>query len=232
MAFSNLEKQAIQAAINGAWQKAVDLNRQLIKENPKNTAALNRLARAYWELGKNDQAQKTYKKVLTLDPYNSIAAKNLQRIVKKRKKIKQKKITITSNLFLEEPGKTRTIKLIRLASADILAGLSNGQKVELIPKKRTISATTEDKVYLGTVPDDLSLRLNKLIKGGNRYQAFVKAIDKQHLEIFVREIFRSKRFRNLPSFPSSGTSYIAYLPHKAVYEEGPETTPTGEEEEK
>jgi len=230
MTNNNLEKQAIQAAIKGSWQKAVDLNRQILKENPKNIAALNRLARAFWELNKVDQAQKTYRKVLTFDPYNSIATKNLQRLVKKSKKSQQKKIAYPSNLFLEEPGKTKTIKLIRLASADVLAELSNGQTVKLEPKKRTISVNTENKVYLGTIPDDLSLRLIKFINGGNRYQAFVKAIDKQHLEIFVREIFRSKRFRNFPSFAPSGSSYLSYLSPKSVYEEKPETTPTGEEE--
>lgn len=231
MGVEDIEKQAIRAAIDGAWQKAINLNLQLIKDNPKNVAAMNRLARAYWELGKILQAQKAYKKVLIIDPYNSIAAKNLQRLIKRRKKSKPKKATYTNNLFLEEPGKTRTIKLIRLASADVLSELSSGQKVELSAKKRTISAASEDGTYLGTIPDDLSLRLIKLIKGGNRYQAYVKAVDQQHLEIFIREIFRSKRFHNLPSFPSSGTSYIPYLPPETVYEERPEITPTGEEEE-
>ncbi len=231
MAIDDLEKQAIQAAIKGSWQKAVDLNRQLIKERPKNIAALNRLARAYWELGKINQAQKTYRQVLTIDPYNSIATKNLQRLVKKRKKSKKTVIDYPSNLFLEEPGKTKTIKLIRLASAEVLSELSNGQPVKLEPKKRAISVTSEDKVYLGTVPDDLSLRLIKLIKGGNRYQAFIKAVGRQNLEIFVREIFRSKRFRNLPSFSPSGSGYLSYLSPESVYEERPETTPTGEEEE-
>lgn len=230
MDIDDLEKQAVQAAIKGSWTKAVTLNQQLIKEDPKNIAALNRLARAYWELGKIDNAQKTYKKVLKIDPYNSIATKNFQRLTKRRKKGKQKKITYTSNLFLEEPGKTKTVKLVRLASAEVLSELNSGQAVKLTPKKRAISVTTEDNTYLGSLPDDLSLRLIKMIKGGNRYQSLIKAVERQHLEIFIREIFRSKRFHNLPSFPPSGTSYIPYLSPETIYEERPETTPTGEEE--
>lgn len=231
MEISDLEKQAVQAAIKGVWSKAVDLNRRLLKEDPENTAALNRLAKAYWELNKVSQAQKTYKKVLTFDRYNPIATKNLERLVKKRKGSKQTKVTHISNLFLEEPGKTKTIKLIRLASDEVLSELDSGQKVELMPKKRNISVTAEDGIYLGTIPDDFSSRLIKLIKGGNRYQAFIKGVARQHLEIFIRETFRSKRFHNLPSFPSSGSNYISYLPPEIVYEEGPETTPTGEEKE-
>jgi len=226
-----LAKQAVKAAIKGNWQKAVDINRQLIKEDPQNIAALNRLGRAYWELDKIEQAQKTYRRVLVLDPYNLIAAKNLQRLAKQRKKLTKKKIDYQSNLFLEEPGKTKTIKLIKLASAEILSEIRNGQSVKLEPKKRTISATTEDNIYLGTLPDDLSLRLIKLMKGGNRYQAFVKAVDRNNLEIFIREVFRSKRFHNLPSFFPSGSNYLSYLPPKTVYEERPEIAPTGEDEE-
>lgn len=225
----NLEKQAIQAATAADWKKALQLNQNIIKNNSKNVPALNRLARAHWELGEVEKAKKTYRQVLTLDPYNTIAAKNLQRVAKK--KIQQKKVIQTNNLFLEEPGKTKTIKLIRLTSAEVLSELNNGQMVKLVPKKRAISITTEDNVYLGTIPDDLSSRLIKLIKGGNRYQAIVKAIDQKHLEIFVREIFRSKSFRNLPSFPLSGSNYLSYLSPKTIYGSGPETTPTGEEEE-
>ena len=231
MNVDDLEKQAIQAAIKGAWIKAINLNRQLIKENSKNIAALNRLARAYWELGKTDQAKKIYKNTLTLDPYNSIAIKNLQRLSKKRKKPQQTKIIYTSDLFIEEPGKTKTVKLIKLASFETLSELNNGQPVKLIPKKRVINVMTEEEIYLGTIPDDLSLRLIKLLRGGNRYQAFIKAVDQQHLEIFIRETFRSKCFHNLPSFSPSGRSYIPYLSPGALYKERPETTPTGEETE-
>lgn len=232
MEINDLEKQAVQAAIKSNWSKAIDLNLQLLKKNPENTAALNRLAKAYWESDKIGQAQKTYRKVLTLDRYNPIATKNLERLAKKGKKSKQIKTAHTSTLFLEEPGKTKTIKLIKLASAEILSELNSGQLVKLAPKKRTISVTSENEIYLGTIPDDLSLRLIRLIKGGNRYQAFIKGVAKQHLEIFVREAFQSNRFRNFPSFPLSSNSYTSYLPPEAVYEEGPETTPTGEEEER
>lgn len=230
MTNNDLEKQAVQAAIKGSWQTAVELNRQLIKNEPKNVGALNRLARAYWELGKTSEAQKAYRKVLTFDPYNSIATKNLQRLGKKRKKGQQKKIDYRNNLFIEEPGKTKAIKLVRLASPEVLSELSSGQAVYLMPKKRTISVTNEEKVYLGAIPDDLSLRLTKFIKGGNRYQAFIKAVDRQLLEIFVRETFRSKRFRNLPSFTPSGGTYLSYLSPKTIYKGRPKTTPTGEEE--
>ncbi len=230
MVTNNLEKQAVQAAIKGTWAKAVEINRQLLKDDPENIGALNRLARAQRELNEIAQAQKIYKKVLTIDRYNPIATKNLQRLVKGKKKSGQTKTIHTSNLFLEEPGKTKTIKLIRLASAEVLAELNSGQIVKLEPKERSISIITENGAYLGSIPDDLSSRLIKLIKGGNQYKVIVKGVARQHLEVFIRETFRSKRLHNLSSFPLSGSNYVSYLSPKAVYEEGPETTPTGEEE--
>ena len=121
--------------------------------------------------------------------------------------------------------------MVRLSSAAILSELNSGQEVYLVLKQRAVDIVNDNKTYLGAIPDDLSLRLTKLIRGGNRYQSFIKAVDKQHLEIFIRETFRSKRFHNLPSFSPSGNSYIPYLPPKAIYEEKPETTPTGEEAE-
>ena len=75
MEVDNLEKQAIQAAIKGNWSQAIEFNNQLIKKNPQNIAAFNRLAKALWELGKVSQAKKTYQKVLRFDPYNEIAKK-------------------------------------------------------------------------------------------------------------------------------------------------------------
>ncbi|MBI2587498.1 hypothetical protein HYW29_01665, partial [Candidatus Amesbacteria bacterium] len=42
---------AINAAINREWKQAVKINTFLLKQNPKDTDALNRLGRAYMELG-------------------------------------------------------------------------------------------------------------------------------------------------------------------------------------
>jgi tetratricopeptide (TPR) repeat protein len=229
-----LEKQAIQAALTQAWEKAVGINKKLLKIQPGDVAALNRLGRAYWELGKLTEARKTYKKVLTIDRYNPIASKNLKRLVGQKsitKKPLQKELLSPGEIFLEEPGKTKVIKLVRLASPQILNQLSSSHPVTLVPRKRNISVLSEDGTYLGTIPDDLSQRLVNFIKGGNRYQAFVKGVGHQHLEIFIREVFRSRKFQKIPSFPPSSSSYIPFLAPETIHEEKPEVTPTGEEEE-
>lgn len=194
--------------MQGAWDQAVKLNQKILKLEPKNTAALNRLARAFWEKGNLASARKIYRQVLSIDRYNPIASKNLKRLADQKKappqKVAKKKaegaLNAQGTIFLEEPGKTKIVKLVRLASPAVLSGLDSTDKVLLAPKKHTISVTSPDGTYLGTMPDDLSHRLLRFIKGGNQYQAFVKAVDRQHLEIFIRETKRAAKFAHSPSF--------------------------------
>jgi tetratricopeptide (TPR) repeat protein len=200
-----LEKQAVQAAMKGAWDQAIELNQKILKLEPKNTAALNRLGRAFWEKGNLASAQKSYRQVLTFDRYNTIASKSLKRLADQEKTQPKKTVvkkTTRGTIFLEEPGKTKVVKLVRLASPEVLANLDSADEVLLVPKRHAISVTDTEKTYLGTIPDDLSHRLLHFIKGGNEYEAFVKTVDRQKLEIFIQETKRAAKFLNLPSFTS------------------------------
>ncbi|MCX6726082.1 MAG: tetratricopeptide repeat protein [Candidatus Shapirobacteria bacterium] len=199
---ATLEEQAIKAALNQNWTRAIEINKKIIKETPQNAPALNRIGKAFYELGKNEEAIKAYKKVIKIDPFNPIANKNLKRLSKNRSKNNNQKNSILSgNIFLEEPSKTKMVKLIRLASPLILSQQDNGDEVFFIIKKRLISIFDNSKNYLGALPEDLSQRLIKFIKGGNQYQAYIKNVDLQLLEIFIREVSRSKKFIETPSFP-------------------------------
>lgn len=202
-----LEKEAIQAAMDGAWETAKQFNQKILEEEPENIAAINRLARVYLETGKYLQAKKLYNKVLSLDQYNPIASKNLKKISSQGKKANQdkaspKKITYDQSevTFLEEPGKTKIVKLIRLVSPETIAKSDSGDRVILIPKKRLIAVYRTDNTYLGSLPEDLSYKLIFMIKGGNRYEAFILKAEGANLEIFIKESFRSLKFKSQPSF--------------------------------
>jgi len=78
--------------------------------------------------------------------------------------------------------------------------MDSGDPVFFLIKKRLVSITNINKNYLGSIPEDLSQRLIKFIKGGNQYQGFVRSVGRQKMEIFVREISRSKKFTDIPSF--------------------------------
>ena len=64
-----LQNQAIHAALSANWEEAVKLNQQIIGIEPKNTDALNRLARAFFELGNNSSSKKYYEEVCLLEQH-------------------------------------------------------------------------------------------------------------------------------------------------------------------
>lgn len=231
----DLTKKAIQAALEGKWEEAVDYNLAILRDDPNDIAALNRLGHAYTELDATEKARETYKNVLELDKYNPIATKNLKRL-KVRQKItpdqKQSSPAIHAN-FLEEPGKTKTTQLVRLADADVIANLRIGQPLIFKPKKRIVSVITQDGTYIGSLPDDLAFALGKLLRLGNKYEVLIKSIDGSNIQIFIRETYRSSRLKNTPSFPTTATvSYYSDLQHRSVLKEEPlDVSQTGEQDE-
>lgn len=231
----NLIEKAIQAALEGNWKQAIELNLAVLQGNNQDIPALNRLGRAYTETNQIDQAENSYKQVLRIDSYNPIAKKNLGRL-KSKKNISisntssSTPLSINSN-FLEEPGKTKTTQLVRLADNEVLSGLHIGQKLILLPKKRTVCLKSEDDVYIGSLPDDLSYRLGKLLKSGNKYVTIVKSIESRSIQIFIREIYKSKRVKNTPSFPTTKpTSYNSDIRHAVLKQEPLVIKETGEED--
>jgi len=209
-----LEKQAIKAAINQNWNVAVDINQEILAEDPENIACLNRLGLAFLKLGQICHARRTYQKVLKLDGQNNIAAKTLERLGKVNSDSRPDTASVAVSkpaYFLEEPGKTKIVKLTRLTSAEILSCLSSGDQVYLTPKKRAIGVVNNANIYLGCLPEDLSSRLLVLINGGNKYEAYIKSVGRTDLILFIRETHRSKRFHNRPSFTASSSAQLAYL---------------------
>jgi tetratricopeptide (TPR) repeat protein len=200
----SLHRQAIDAAIKCEWQQALEFNLEIIKQEPNSIECLNRLAKAYLELGNLKESQKFYKDVLDLDPYNSIAQKNLKKISLYKNDSLQgnhsSHTTLSAAFFVAEPGVTKSVGLTKVAEPQRLLTLSAGTMVTLIPKNRGITVQDMDKKYLGILPDDLAFHLLKLIKGGNKYQAFVQSVKQNGITILIREVFRSKKFKNQASF--------------------------------
>lgn len=197
-------QKAIKAALNSHWEEALRINRQILRETSQDVDALNRLARAYFELGKVPLAKKYYNLALKFDPYNPIAQKNLK-IIKAAKKpdgIKKTKIPsiVSPFLFLQEPGKTKVVALLKVAEPAKLSQIYCGMPVNLLIKQRGVTATDEEGNYLGVLPDDLAHNLIRLVKGGNKYSAYVKSVRVNGVSLMIREVKRSGRFKNQPSF--------------------------------
>lgn len=201
---SSLYQQAIDAALDSKWEEALRINKKIIKLDPQNIDALNRLAKANMELGKSNLAKKFYSEVVKIDPYNPIALKNLK-IMKSFKSNGQNIVSnchsrLSPSLFLQEPGKTKMVNLLKVAEPQKLSQVFCGMKVEMEVKNRKITIADVNGNYLGVLPDDISHHLLRLYKGGNKYDLFVKSIRVNSLSVIIKEIFRSKKFKNQPSF--------------------------------
>ncbi len=191
--------QAIAATLQGDWNAAIDMNKAIIKENPEDVEALNRIGLAYMITGKQKAAKNAYQKVLEIDPLNSIAIKNLKKIKADSSSDGELPVMAVNNIFLEENGKTKVVDLVNCAQSEIILGLRTGQAVDLSVKRLKIFIS-QGKKYIGVLPDDIGKRLIKLINGGNKYEAFVKSSNNQSVTIFIRETKRSNKLKDQPSF--------------------------------
>jgi len=198
---SILQRLAIQSAKNQDWEKATQLNQEIIKIDENDTSALNRLGIALSQLGEKAAAIKYLERSLKIDKSNSIAKKHLERLSKNKK---LNAPSFANNHFIEEPGKTKTVELHRLASKNVLNVLTVGTACELIPKNRYISVEANQN-YIGALPEDLSFRLSKLIKGGNKYSCYIRSINASSCVIFLREMKRSLKNEYINSFPLART---------------------------
>lgn len=227
-----LTSQAIASALNQQWEKAIAINQEILTISDQDIDALNRLGNAFVHTGKFDKAKQIYRKILSLDKYNLIAQKNLDKLnslpksAKKARIISTKPFILSPNLFIEEPGRTKTIALTHIAPASIISRLSIGETVQLHPKKHSIEVRSENNIYIGALADDIAFRLLRFIKADNQYHVCIKNTTKNSISVFIKEIKRGKRLATQPSFlvsPPSETHVIHKEIKLAMEDEEPKT---------
>lgn len=205
-----LSDLAIKSALTQNWKDAISLNLEILSSDDDDVNALNRLAFAYLKSGNLNLAKSTYKKVLKIDKYNPIAQKNLKWIDNLTKKDIQHDSSPSPSptIFIEEPGRTRTVTLVHPAPNRVLCNIMTAQKVTMQAKKHSIEIRDHRGTYLGALPDDISFRLLRLINGGNTYDAYVKNIQKNVITVFLIEMTRSPKYKSIPSFPPGNGVFV------------------------
>lgn len=204
----SIRDQAISTALTGDWKNAVSLNKELIDENPSDIDALNRLALAFQVLGKTTSAKTTYQKVLKIDPLNPIAQRNLRQLKTSKTKADTLAEFQINNDFIEETGKTKVVELLNTAQANVIQSLRTGAGVNLSIKRNRIFVLKGEKQYLGVLPDDIGKRLIKFLKAGNKYEAYIKSASPKKVLVFIKELKRTTRFKNQPSFLPASESKL------------------------
>lgn len=226
---ANLDPQtaeAIAAALENNWEKAIQLNQTLSKKYPNDIDTMNRLARAFIETNKIGRAKKLYQKILKLDPYNPIAEKNLNRLSSlKKTSLRSAQISppVKADIFLEEPGKTATLILTDTAMGSVLAGLRTGDPVILSPHRADVTVISSDGQRIGKIGNYLAKTLANNLRAGSNFDAFIKSVSlnasskkgKSVVTIFVREVYRSPKIKISP-FPTSTTTFTPYVREEAL----------------
>lgn len=226
-----LQEQAITAAEKQKWDDAVEANSKILEIESTNISAMNRLGFCYLQKGDRTKAKKTYQRVLEVDQYNGIAKKYLTLLANSKGVIPTAMGSFHEN-FIEEPGKTKTVALCRLADPSVLSMMPVATTCRLTVKQHWIAVETDHGVYLGSLPDDLSHTLSKLIKGGNTYKTVVKAASKTSCVVFIKEISRSKKQAHLNSFPSLLNTRTSGIHEELLVDSSPvDVSETGHERE-
>lgn len=200
-------KQAIALAMEGRWREAVEANKGIIEDFPDDIDTCNRLGRAYMELGEFALARKAYSRAKELDPYNTIAEKNLRRLdhLKEAGPVAEGVFhRVEPHVFIEETGKAGVVGLHRLAPKEVLAGVDAGDKVSLNIAGSNLIVEDVHQRYLGQVEPRHSQRLVRLMKGGNTYSATVISSSDDMLAVIIRETYQHPSQEGQLSFPSRG----------------------------
>jgi hypothetical protein len=217
---ARLKKQwtdlAIQQALASQWEDAVVTNKNILNISPTEPDALNRLGKAYSELGQYTEARQAYSQTLKYSPNNTIAKKNLERLSLLQEEPTQVHSgleRIDPRLFIEETGKTTMTELINLAPTSVLAKVGVGDRVQLHVMGHSIIVRNSQGEDIGQVEPRLANRLISFIEGGNRYAAAILNMDQGQVRLIIREEYQHPSMFGKVSFPSqgSGDTIRAYI---------------------
>ena len=205
---------AIQMALQGLWEQAVDLNRSILESFPADVDACNRLGKALTELGRYADASDSYMKAIEIDPLNLIARKNLSRLAtlgktapkKKSKKVASQKLS--PEMFIEERGKTTITELAR-PDMEVVNQLTAGDIVKLArDKKGNVFVQTIAGERFGDVEARLGQRLVKLLDGGNEYVTAISSLHEDGVKLLIRETLQGPSQVGKLSFPATVTESV------------------------
>lgn len=209
-------EEARQAALQGNWDAAIEINSELIARDPKDTAAYNRLGRAYLERRDYAAAYEAYSDALKSDPANLISRRNLQRLDHLRSaKTSGQDAPATefprTLVFIEEVGKTWVDELVNPAPMGELAEIYAGQKLELVPDGNRLAVHDSSGRRIGEIEAKTAERVIQLMAGGNIYEVYALGPSAASIRIILREVHHDPTLAGQISFPRQIAATRKYL---------------------
>ena len=208
-------EEAIQLALESRWADALTTNERLVDTHGPDEGSYNRIGKSLTELGRLEEALRSYGHALELNPLNLIAQKNTRKLAvllesKEQLAVRVQKVDV--DLFTEEPGKS-VLTTVKPPKKGGTVKVVPGDIVELEVVDGGLQAHTARGVLIGGVDTKLARRLVPLIATGNRYSAAVARIEDDKLEIMVREEFQSAENVQTSSFPVRGAKKDDFRPY-------------------
>ncbi len=208
-------EEARRAALDGEWDVAIQINKELIERDPKDTAAYNRLGRAYLEQRDYSAAYEAYSDALKSDPANLISRRNLQRLEHLRSGETTGEAPATvfprTLVFIEEVGKTWVDELVNPAPMIELAEIYAGQKLELVPDGNRLMVHDASGRRIGEVEAKTAERVMQLMAGGNVYEVYALGPSAASIRVILREVYRDPSLAGQISFPRQIAATRKYL---------------------
>lgn len=197
-----MSEHAVRLAVASRWDEAVQVNREFVRLFPEDADGFNRLGKALSEVGKIPDALKAYSEALNLDPTNTIAKRNLERLSAIREAVAAAPPSqVDTKIFVEETGKSTTALLQAVAPA-VAAVLDAGDVVELRVQGNAVNVHTRSGDYVGMVEPRIGLRLARLMTGGNEYAAAIVSASGDP-RVAIRETYQHPSQIDRVSFPQT-----------------------------
>ena len=206
-----MAQKAIKLAIQGKWDEAVRINKELISLNPNDPEAHNRLGKALEETGRYKTARNAFHKALELSPHNNIAARNLSRLnqlVASNQPPKRSK-QLSPSAFIGEQGKTITTSLYPIKQTKTDQRLVPGDLLQIHLRGSSLVIRDSNEQIVGTIDPTITSQLIKLISGGNKYQASVTSLEDERIVIMIQETYQHPTQIDITSFPVHKSSNLA-----------------------
>ena len=208
-------EDARRAALDGEWDTAIAINKELLERDPKDSAAYNRIGRAHLESRDYAAAYEAYSDALKSDPANLISRRNLQRLEYLRAGNAASEAPPTefprTLVFIEEVGKTWVDELVNPAPMSELAEIYAGQKLELVPAGSRLAVHDASGRRIGEIEAKTAERVMQLMAGGNVYEVYALGPSAASIRVILREVHHDPSLLGQISFPRQIAATRKYL---------------------
>ena len=227
-----MSDQAVKLAVSSRWMEAANVNREYLKTFGDEADAYNRLGKALSELGQISEARDSYAKSLDLEPTNTIARRNLDRLagLQDSAAAAAAPSQLDTRLFVEETG-TATVAKLQATDSDTVKLLDAGDVVELQVQGNAVNVLSTKGDYVGMLEPRIGLRLSKMMAAGNQYAAAMVTTEGD-LKVMLRETFKHPTMIDKVSFPQGRSNEVRAYTRKGLLrrDDDDELTDFGDDE--